>query len=221
MSSPGEGHDGSDSHAVLLLAGCRPLRRTLRPLIWMTLEEVALDAVLEDGRFLARTSARQIADRLGLDPTTVAKALQALRKRGLVLLEREKGPAGRFGLSVYALGPVPGLTLVSPGGADPCVVSPPVVRPVLAGPGMVSPASGQPCRDTPAPAVSDACRACVDHRDTERSDVVPSDTAAATRGPRLGGARRADRGDRVRSRPASALSQCLGQMALDLGQGSS
>ena len=90
----------------------------------MILEEVALDAVFEGGRLVARTSARQIADRLGVDPTTVAKALQTLRKRGLVTLEREKGPAGRFGLSVYTLGPAPGLTLVSPCAADPCMVSP-------------------------------------------------------------------------------------------------
>jgi hypothetical protein len=49
----------------------RPLRRALRPLVWVILEEVALDAVLEDGCLVARTSARQIADRLGLDPTTI------------------------------------------------------------------------------------------------------------------------------------------------------
>ncbi len=65
------------SHAVLLSAESRPLRRALRPLAWMILEEVALDALFEDDRLVARTSARQIADRLGVDPTTaVAKALR-------------------------------------------------------------------------------------------------------------------------------------------------
>ena len=39
---------------VLLSAESRPLRRRLRPLAWMVLEEVALDAVAEDGRFVAR-----------------------------------------------------------------------------------------------------------------------------------------------------------------------
>ena len=41
---------------VLLSAESRALRRRLRPLAWMALEEVALDAVAEEGRFVARTS---------------------------------------------------------------------------------------------------------------------------------------------------------------------
>jgi hypothetical protein len=75
MNSRGQGDDGSGSRAVLLSAESRPLRRALRPLAWMILEEVALDALFEGDRLVARTSARQIADRLGVDPTTVAKAL--------------------------------------------------------------------------------------------------------------------------------------------------
>ncbi|MDE3207043.1 MAG: winged helix-turn-helix transcriptional regulator [Acidobacteriota bacterium] len=220
MSSRSEGDDRSDSVAVLLSADSRPLRRVLRPLVWVTLEEVALDAVAEGGRLVARTSARQIADRLGLDPTTVAKALQVLRNRGLVALEREKGPAGRFGLSVYALGPVTGLTVVSPCAADPCAVSPPVVGPVVAEPAMVTPYSGQPDEDASTGAASDAHRACMDLPDTDGSDVVPRDTADATPGP-LGGAWRDDSAGRVHSRPGTPLSQCLGQTALDLGRESS
>jgi DNA-binding transcriptional ArsR family regulator len=221
MSSRAEAQDGSDSHAVLLGAECRPLRRALRPPVWVTLEEVALDAAIEDGRLLARTSARQIADRLGLDPTTVAGALKALRQRGLVTLGREKGPAGRFGLSVYALGTVPGLTLISLGAADPCVVSPPVARPVLPEPGMVLPASGQPYPDTSATAASDTAQPHMDPPDMERPDVGASDTADATPGRRPDGLGRADHARRTRSRPSSPLSQCLGQTSLDLGQGSS
>ena len=218
MSSRGEG-DRSDSVAILLSADSRSLRRALRPLVWVTLEEVALDAVAEDGRLVARTSARQIAERLGVDPTTAAKALQALRKRGLVALEREKGPAGRFGLSVYQLGPVPGMTVASPCRADPRMVSPSLVEPVVAEPAMVTPSSGHPCRDTPTPVASDADRACLDLPATDGSDVVPPDTADARPGP-LGGARRADSAGRGRSRPASPLSHCLGQTALDLGSDS-
>ncbi|MHB1533180.1 MAG: winged helix-turn-helix transcriptional regulator [Acidimicrobiales bacterium] len=224
MSSRVDGDEGAGSHAVLLGAECRPLRRGLRPLVWVTLEEVALDAVAEDGRLLARTSARQIADRLGLDPTTVAGALQALRRRGLVTLEREKGPAGRFGLSVYALGPAPGLTLVTPGRVDPCVVMPSVVRPILEEPGMVSASTDQPCPDSPALAASDTVQPGVDPpdmetSDVERSDVVAPDTSDATPGRRPPG--RGDRAGRARSRPASPLSQCLGQTTLDLGSESS
>jgi DNA-binding transcriptional ArsR family regulator len=216
MSSQVDGDDGPGSHAVLLGTECRPLRRALRPLVWVTLEEVALDAVMEDGRLLARTSARQIADRLGLDPTTVAGALKALRQRGLLTLEREKGPAGRFGLSVYALGPMPGLTVVSPGRVDPCVVLPSVVRPVLAAPGMASPSSNQPHRETPAPTEPDTVQPCMDSPDMERSGVG-TDTAYATSGRRPAGVGCAERAGRARSRTSSPLSQCLGQTTLDLG----
>lgn len=49
-------HDGT----VLVSTDSRSLRRELRSLVWVTLEEVALDAVAEDGRLVARTSARQV-----------------------------------------------------------------------------------------------------------------------------------------------------------------
>jgi hypothetical protein len=136
-----------DELAVVLSAASRLLRRQLRPLVWVTLEEVALDAVAEDGRFVARTSARQVADRLGVDPGTAAGALRVLRRKGLLLLEREHGPAGRFGLSVYVLGTVAGLTVLSPRVADPCVAVPSPADadgPRPAGPGVPEPCADQP-----------------------------------------------------------------------------
>ena len=79
----------------------------------MTLEDVALDAVVEDGRLVARTSARQVAEHLRVDPLAVARALKVLRNRGLVSLEPDRAGIGRrFGLWVYVLGPVSGLTVV-------------------------------------------------------------------------------------------------------------
>jgi hypothetical protein len=109
-------------------AASRTLRRQLRPLLWVTLEEVALDAVAEDGRWVARTSARQVAERLGIDPSTANNALRDLRRHGLLTLEREHGPAGRFGLSVYVLGSIPGLTVVPPRVAGPGMAQPHIVR---------------------------------------------------------------------------------------------
>ena len=150
MSPPGDGDAGSDSGVVLLSAECRPLRRALRPLVWVILEEVALDAVVEDGRLVARTSARQVAERLGIDPSTAADALRVLRQRGLVGLEREKGPAGRFGLSVYQLGPVAGLSVVQPCTAEPFMVSPSMVQPDMAEPAVASPCVGTPHVESPA-----------------------------------------------------------------------
>jgi DNA-binding transcriptional MocR family regulator len=185
-------------------------------LVWVTLEEVALDAVVEDGRLVARTSARQIADSLRLDPTTVAKALQTLRTRGLVLLEREKGPAGRFGLSVYALGPVPGLTLVSPGRIEPCTALPSVARPAQEE--AVSASSGQPCRETPALALSDTDRPCVDPPDMDGSDVAAPDAVDTTPGRDLSRTGRDDGAPRARPFSATAPgSQCPGQGAFELG----
>ncbi len=152
---------------VLLSVAGRTLRRQLRPLAWVTLEEVALDAVAEDGRLVARTSARQVADRLGVDPGTAANALRVLRRHGLLKLEREHGPAGRFGLSVYVLGSIAGLTVVPASAIVPCLGSPSLEKPgaddssaVAAdpararrdGPGAVKPRMAQPDTDVSRPA---------------------------------------------------------------------
>lgn len=142
MSSPGD-------VSVVVSGASRALRRQLRPLEWVVLEEVALDAVVEDGRLVARTSARQIAERLGIDPGTAVTALRALRDRGLLRLCREKGPGGRFGLSVYQLGPITGLSVIGPHMAEPHMAEPhvlqsTVVRPSLAEPGGEAPHVGPP-----------------------------------------------------------------------------
>ena len=87
-------------------AASRTLRRQLRALAWVTLEDVALDAVVEEGQLVARTSARQVAEHLRVDPPAVARALKVLRDRGLVRLEPDHGGlARRFGLWVYVLVP--------------------------------------------------------------------------------------------------------------------
>lgn len=101
--------------AVALSAASRGMRRQLRPLVWVALEEVALDAVSEDGRLLSCTSARLVAERLGIPPVEAAGALRSLRQRGLLVLEHETGADRRFGLSVYRLGVVPGLAVVEAG----------------------------------------------------------------------------------------------------------
>jgi hypothetical protein len=145
----GEGLGGSDRSTVVLSAECRSLRRALRPLVWVILEEVALDAVVEDGRLVARTSARQVAERLGIDPGTAAAALGDLRRLGLVTSFREAGPAGRFGLSVYQLGAVAGLAVVSPCAAQPYVASPWMPQPAGTEPAQVIPCLGRPPAKTP------------------------------------------------------------------------
>jgi hypothetical protein len=137
------------------------------------LEEVALEAVDEDGRLVARTSARQLAERLGVDPSTAGKALGALRRHGLLLLEREHGAAGRFGLSVYVLGAVAGLRVVHPGSiarwvappslekastADSAVAALTPSGPRVEGPRVVEPGMAQPHMETSRPGDAEAAR---------------------------------------------------------------
>ncbi|MDP9403973.1 MAG: winged helix-turn-helix transcriptional regulator [Actinomycetota bacterium] len=123
---------------VVLRPASRELRRILRPIEWVVLEDVALDARRDDaGLLVASTSAREVAEHLGLTPGAVARALARLRSVGLVTHARQVGPAGRFGLSAYALGPVPGLAVVEadvgagvvpPHAAEPHIEAPRVVE---------------------------------------------------------------------------------------------
>ena len=116
----------AEQSGILLSPDCRSLRRSLRPLDWVTLEDVALDAVAEDGRLVCRTSARQVAEHLRVEPLAVARALKVLRNRGLVSLEPDRVDMGRrFGLWVYVLGSVTGLTVVD---APNTLSSPPSLR---------------------------------------------------------------------------------------------
>jgi DNA-binding transcriptional ArsR family regulator len=218
------GDGGSDSVAVVLSTECRALRRDLRPLVWVILEEVALDAVIEGGRLMAHTSARQVAERLGVDPGTAATALRALRERGVVGLEREKGPAGRFGLSVYELRPIAGLSVVQARMAEPLVVPPSVVQPAMATPVMVSPwmsaphvqagRSEAPDDDRPDGLASGTLR-----RDGVRShEVGGSDSSGVTNDE--GSACRPGHSTASAAQPGSLL-QCPRQESFDLGSVSS
>ena len=173
---------------------------------WVVLEEVALDAVVEDGRMVARTSARQLAERLGMHPSTAGNALAALRRQGLLMLEREHGPAGRFGLSIYVLGAVAGLTVVAPPDIGPCLTSPCMEIPAAddAGPMDLDsawPRSERPCAENPRMA----------QRQAEMSGPALAGTARPTR---------TKTPVPMSSTPAEAL-PCAGQRALDLELGSS
>lgn len=127
--------------AVRLDAATRPLRRILRPIEWVVLEDVALDARPDAaGALVASTSARRVAEHLGLTPGAVARALARLRSEGLVTHVRQPGDAGRFGLSAYVLAPVPGLDVVdaprAPDAGGPDAVAPRAVPPHVELPGV-------------------------------------------------------------------------------------
>ena len=151
------------SAAVVVSSAARRIRKELRPMAWTVLEEVALDAVVEHGRLVSRTSARRVADQLGVDLTTAASSLRVLRQRGFLALERQSGPAGRFGLSIYVLMSPFGLTVIPPrvdcsNMADPYVDVPEVRGSDTTGPGMEQPCLEEALREKvsgcPQPAVA-------------------------------------------------------------------
>lgn len=132
----------------------RALKRRLGPMAWAVLEDVALDASLDDaGRLVATTSTRRVAENLATTPGTAARALSRLRALGLVTFTRQSGAAGRFGLSAYLLGPLPGVE-VGPVLAEPAPSKDRVGRPDVVRPGAVSPCAATPCPG--APRVEDA-----------------------------------------------------------------
>ena len=118
---------------VGVAAPAREVKRRAGPTAWAVLEDVALDASLDDaGRLVATTSSRRIADNLGMTAGTAARALARLRALGLVSYTRQAGAAGRFGLSAYVLGPVPGLVIVDPADTPAIALPRPVPpRPAL------------------------------------------------------------------------------------------
>lgn len=132
---------------MVVAASCRHLKRRLGPMAWAVLEDVALDAAIDDaGRLVATTSSRAVAEHLGLTPGTAARALGRLRALGLVSYTRQEGSAGRFGLAGYVLSALPGLEVRTcadgatvPRAADARAGEPREVTPRVDGPPMAQP----------------------------------------------------------------------------------
>jgi hypothetical protein len=111
--------------AVVVHASARDTLRLLRPVARIVLEDVALDAVGRDGRLVASTSARLVAEHVGIDAGTAASALRLLRKRGFLELEQQTGEDGRFGLAGYVVHLPVGLELMAaPCGDQPRTATP-------------------------------------------------------------------------------------------------
>ena len=103
-----------DDRGVVVWSRARDLLRVFRPQAWVVLQDLALDAEWRDGRLVAASSARLVAEHLHIDPGTAASALRALRDRGVAELCQTSGAAGRFGLASYTLRLPPGLEMISP-----------------------------------------------------------------------------------------------------------
>src|SRR4051794_19757195 len=95
-------HDGGERGIVVRPEG-RDLARAYRATALIVLQDVAIDAEWCDGRLVAATSARLVAEHLGIDPGTAASALRMLREGGLVELGQTTGADGRFGLAAYTV----------------------------------------------------------------------------------------------------------------------
>jgi hypothetical protein len=121
----------------------RKLRRELRPVTWMVLEEIVLEASSQDGGTVAHTSARRIADLLAINPSTAAGALKTLRQKGLVIMERTRA-LGRFGLASYVVSDIEGLTILRPVTEEARLKRPPAAEPRTENPYSVQSVVEQP-----------------------------------------------------------------------------
>ncbi len=90
-----------------VFASSRQVKRAAGVMAWAILEDIALDAHLNDhGRLVATTNVRRIADNLGVSQNTVATHLTRLRDAGFVLHEEgDHDDTGRYTTSRYILDP--------------------------------------------------------------------------------------------------------------------
>ena len=90
-----------------VFASSRHVKRAVGATAWVILEDIALDAAIDDhGRLVADTSVRQIAANLGLNKTTVTRHVARPRDHGFVLHEETRDDAsGRWDASRYVLDP--------------------------------------------------------------------------------------------------------------------
>jgi len=114
---------------IVLWPSVRDVLTSMRPVIWLVLEDVALDAYWRDGQLVAPTSARRVAEDLGIEPGTAASALRVLRDRDVVELSRAVGPDGRFGLASYVVHLPLGIELLMPSSVSPETSEPRVLAP--------------------------------------------------------------------------------------------
>ena len=133
-----------------VFASSRAVKRAVGLAAWTILEDIALDARLDDtGRLVAETNVRRIAANLGVGKNAVSRHLARLRQCGFVLHEelRDEG-SGRYEFSRYVLDPSACIERFT---ATPPVAHARTDRPgPPAAPGS-SPAALQPCprnRDT-------------------------------------------------------------------------
>jgi hypothetical protein len=88
---------------VLITADSIGLRRALGPTAWVVFEELILAATATPEGWQASMSVRALAARLGLAKDTVARALNGVRRAGLVTPIQSRTAGGVFATGSYLL----------------------------------------------------------------------------------------------------------------------
>ena len=90
-----------------VFASSRAVKRKVGVTAWAILEDIALDAHLDiEGRLVATTNVRRIADNIGVSKNTVTTHLRRLLDHGFVLHEEgRQDDTGRWTTSRYVLDP--------------------------------------------------------------------------------------------------------------------
>ena len=163
---------------VVVWSHARDLLRTFRPQMWVVLQDLALDAEWREGRLVASSSARLVAEHLHIDPGTAAAALRALRDRGVAELCQTSGAAGRFGLACYTLQLPPGLEIVPPHLETPHTAQPHGDKPYTEKPDAEKPNVERARTDPQARPARPARRRTVSHREWSQGtlDLGTGDT---------------------------------------------
>ncbi len=93
----------STERRITLTGDTTELRRQLGPTAWVVFEELIFASTrTRDGR-VASVSIRTLAGRLGLAKDTVARALNRLRRNGLVTAHQSRTDSGVFATGSYTL----------------------------------------------------------------------------------------------------------------------
>lgn len=88
----------AEPRVLLILGTLAPsLRRRIGPVAWVVLECLAEHAVVRGDVTVSCRSVRGLAGELDLSKDSVARALQRLRRDGLVAQVGDRGDDGRFG----------------------------------------------------------------------------------------------------------------------------
>ncbi len=99
-----EGPARQATAGLLVAPESRQARQRLGTTAWAVLEDVALDAHIDDhARLVAVTNVRRIALHLGISKDTAARALLRLAEAGLVERQRRRDESGSFSASVYVV----------------------------------------------------------------------------------------------------------------------